>query len=1544
MMRSEVFIAQSKNQRGMTSTIASSLAKAIHMSRLLLICLLISTPQLLQGQFTEQIGQDVPGVHERGMLGDVVKFSGDGTLAESAVVGAVAKKVPALSLSAISKIYGDADFDLAAITTALGEDVGTYALENSLFNPEYDITFVPANLTIGKADLTATADDQSKFLGEANPVFTISYSGFVNGDSETDITVPSATTTADESSALGTYDITLSGGESSNYNISLVKGTLTVEQRPFITSWEITSSQINRSRTYFRSNSDYTFNYTVDWGDGNVDNDLTGDANHTYATEGNFTVKITGDFPKLEFGQSSVTSIDQWGDIEWESMENALIGASTFTMKATDAPKLSGVTSMKRMFERTQVGSPDLTNWDVSTITDMSEMFKESDFNGNISNWNLGSVTNMSSMFTEAESFNSDISAWNTENVTDMSFMFNMAKAFDQDIDSWNVSKVTTMESMFNEAIAFNQDLNPWVVTSATTMKDMFRDAEAFNGDITGWNMSNVTNTEAMFRNARAFNKDLDRWDMSAVTRMNGMFSDAVVFNQDLNSWTVDQVESFSAMFQDAEAFNGNISSWNVSNATRLERMFEGATVFNSDITNWQPTNTENLTAMFRNAKAFDQDISGWRFPNADRLNQMFYEADAFNQDISEWETENIVDMSSMFEDALAFNQSVSTWNIGMVRSMGDMFEGAIAFNQSFDGWVFSESLTSLSDFLEDATSFNQSLASLNISGIERMGDMLSNTAMSIANYDATLIAWAAQEVQNDVELGVEGLQYCVGSAARQSLMDDYNWTFDGDAQSCTATVTIADISGNEDDGNITITLNSDAFVVGGFTVDVSTADGTATAGTDYTAVTSQTITFAGTVGETQTFTISPTVDTNVEANETLTVNMGNLVTGANNTVTITDQATVTINDDDEPVVAFTSTSTSNSESTTNSSIEVNLNQAGVSTATVDYTVTGTATSGTDYTLANGTLTFVAGDVAENISLAIIDDVLIEADETVIIILSNPSGASLGTNTVFTYNIENNDAKVTIEDVSQPEDDGKLLVTTTLEGNISGGFTVDVATTDGTATTADGDYTALSGHTLTFAGTDGETQTFEVSPGADSKLEASENLTLAMSNLAGTTATVTITDGATLTITNDDAAAVTIADVSGNEGDGAITVTATLDNAVQGGFTVEVSTVDGTATVANNDYTALSGQTLTFTGTAGETQTFTVTPTDDLIIENDENLTISLSNLSTSLGVDITDGATVTITNDDFNNFPTDISLSTTSIAENNALDATIGNLATTDADAGDSHTYSLVSGTGADDNGSFTIDGNTLKVNNTSFNFEDRTSYSIRVQTDDGNGGTFAKALTVEVTNVNETPFALSLTNSTIDEADEAQQVGSLMTLDPDNGDSFSYTLVAGEGDTDNGQFAISGSTLSTAGAIDFEDGASRNIRVQVTDAGGLTFEQAFTITIEDVVAEPVRDFTTNVPGGEVKNVFSPNGDGVNETWVIEDLLDNPFNEVKVFAQGGKLIYNKVNYSNDWGGTFRNNPVPDGTYYYEIVIFANAQSTTPARTIKGFLTIIRNR
>ena len=104
-----------------------------------------------------------------------------------------------------------------------------------------------------------------------------------------------------------------------------------------------------------------------------------------------------------------------------------------------------------------------------------------------------------------------------------------------------------------------------------------------------------------------------------------------------------------------------------------------------------------------------------------------------------------------------------------------------------------------------------------------------------------------------------------------------------------------------------------------------------------------------------------------------------------------------------------------------------------------------------------------------------------------------------------------------------------------------------------------------------------------------------------------------------------------------------------------------------------------------------------------------------------------------------FNIAPTDIELdgaNTDNVNENRLIGAEIGTLTTIDADAGDSHTYSLVAGAGDTDNGSFTINGDKLLLN-TSPNFEAQNSYSIRIQTDDGFGGTYAEAFTISVVDI---------------------------------------------------------------------------------------------------------------------------------------------------------------------------------------------------------------
>ena len=151
----------------------------------------------------------------------------------------------------------------------------------------------------------------------------------------------------------------------------------------------------------------------------------------------------------------------------------------------------------------------------------------------------------------------------------------------------------------------------------------------------------------------------------------------------------------------------------------------------------------------------------------------------------------------------------------------------------------------------------------------------------------------------------------------------------------------------------------------------------------------------------------------------------------------------------------------------------VDLSAASSQSITVDYAVTGTATgSGTDYTLANGKLTISAGVTSGIITIAgIIDDSVDELNETVIVTLSNPTNASLGSKDTHTYTITDNDSQPTIDfgnsTSSGAENISSVALTVYLSAASSQNVTVNYAVT-GTASGSGTDYT-LANDTLTIS-------------------------------------------------------------------------------------------------------------------------------------------------------------------------------------------------------------------------------------------------------------------------------------------------------------------------------------------------------------------------------------------------------------------------------------------------------------------------------------------
>ena len=211
------------------------------------------------------------------------------------------------------------------------------------------------------------------------------------------------------------------------------------------------------------------------------------------------------------------------------------------------------------------------------------------------------------------------------------------------------------------------------------------------------------------------------------------------------------------------------------------------------------------------------------------------------------------------------------------------------------------------------------------------------------------------------------------------------------------------------------------------------------------------------------------------------------------------------------------------------------------------------------------------------------------------------------------------------------------------------------------------------------------------------------------------------------------------------------------------------------------------------------------------------------------------------------NTAPTNIAISASTINENNTAGASIANLTATDVNIGEAFTYALIAGTGDTDNASFTITGSSLKAVN-AFDFETKTSYSLRLKVTDKGGLSYEKVFVITVADINEAPVTLDLTGSTIAENTvSGATVGTLSATDPDANSTFTYSLVTGTGSTDNASFTISGATLKTAAVFDFETKSSYSVRVQVTDAGGLTFEKVFTISVTDVNEAPTNITISN-------------------------------------------------------------------------------------------------
>jgi surface protein len=280
----------------------------------------------------------------------------------------------------------------------------------------------------------------------------------------------------------------------------------------------------------------YTYNATINWGDGGGDSTITSwndaDLAHTYATADTYTVTISGTFPAMRFNSggdvAKLRSITNLGDVGWRSFRDFVKGGSGITSVAFGDFDASGVDDGQG-FQDMFSGCSGITS-----ITGTSGFIN-----------NQTGVTDASLMFNGTTSLTGtlDVANWNVSTLNNFQAMFFNCKATTIDVSSWTPTAATTFEEFMENCTAGTVDTSGWTsMASATNMFKMFKGCTATTLDVDGMDTSAATNMGQMFRNTTA-TIDPQNFDVTAVTGtglsgfLQGTSTTTAIYDQILIKW-----------------------------------------------------------------------------------------------------------------------------------------------------------------------------------------------------------------------------------------------------------------------------------------------------------------------------------------------------------------------------------------------------------------------------------------------------------------------------------------------------------------------------------------------------------------------------------------------------------------------------------------------------------------------------------------------------------------------------------------------------------------------------------------------------------------------------------------------------------------------------------------------------------------------------------------------------------------------------------------------------------------------------------------------
>ncbi|RWU06147.1 Calx-beta domain-containing protein [Pedobacter chitinilyticus] len=732
------------------------------------------------------------------------------------------------------------------------------------------------------------------------------------------------------------------------------------------------------------------------------------------------------------------------------------------------------------------------------------------------------------------------------------------------------------------------------------------------------------------------------------------------------------------------------------------------------------------------------------------------------------------------------------------------------------------------------------------------------------------------------------GLVFTAGTSETIDIADDDNIP----ANLVVSIAKAADAAEPATDGRFSVSLPAGVTVSEDITVNYTVA-GTATAGTDYTAL-SGTVTIPA--GQNSVNILATIIDDQIiEGTETIVATLTN-ATSTSFSLTATGSATVSIADDENTVANRTVTIAKTADaaepaSPGNFAISLPTGITAKENITVNYTVGGTATAGTDYTVLTGTATILAGQNAVNVAVNVIDDKIVEGTETVTATLTSASSASLSFTATgsASLNIADDDntaankmlAITKTADAAEPATQGNFNISLptgiTAKENITVNYTVGGTATAGT------DYTALTGTATILAGQNSVNVPLMVID--DNVYEPLETVILTLTG--GTSANFSFTPAASNTAT---------ANITDNDKmDQVITFTA-LPNRILGDPSFTLTATGGasgnpvTFTSSNPAVAMVSGNVVTIVGVG--TVTITASQAGNAIYHAAADVPQSFTvipPLNTAPTLAAIANQQVCLTN-----APQSIALSGISAG----IEAT--QTTTLSVSASNPSLFSALSVTQL-------TAGNGV-LNYTLSGAVGTTTITVTVR---DNGGTANGGVDVFTRTFTLTASALPQVQ-VVAKPGTTVSKGQTIELTASGASTYTWSTAAG---------VIPGQTSAT---LNVRPAQNTTYTVTGTNASGCTSTATITITV-------IEDFKL-----EGNNVLTPNGDGKNDFFVIKNIDMYPNNEVRIFDRAGRPVYTKRGYNNEWDGTLNGKPLEENTYYYIIDLGKGV------KPIRGYITIVR--